>query len=178
MGKEERPLGLESAGAMNDWEQQLNALLPLFGHRNWIVVADSAYPAQSRPGIETIVAGGEQIDVVGKVWSAIAACSHVRANVYADKEIAFVAASDAPGIGEYRKHLDDMLKGARLSYAPHEEIIAKLDKAAEVFRILIIKTAMTIPYTSVFFELDCGYWSAEAEERLRWAVGAAQPDKK
>ena len=45
-----------------DWERQLSAaLLPLFGHRNWIVVADSAYPAQSKPGIETIVAGEDQI---------------------------------------------------------------------------------------------------------------------
>jgi hypothetical protein len=34
-----------------DWKQQLKDLLPLFGHRNWIVVADSAYPAQSRSGI-------------------------------------------------------------------------------------------------------------------------------
>ena len=25
-------------------------VLPLFGHRNWIVVADSAYPAQSQAG--------------------------------------------------------------------------------------------------------------------------------
>jgi hypothetical protein len=29
---------------------------------------------------------------------------------------------------------------------------------------------MLIPYTSVFFELDCGYWNAEAEERLREAI--------
>jgi len=26
---------------------------------------------------------------------------------------------------------------------------------------------MTIPYTSVFIRLDCKYWSAEAEKRLR-----------
>jgi hypothetical protein len=32
---------------------------------------------------------------------------------------------------------------------------------------------MTIPYTSVFFELDCGYWSAAAEQRLRKAMSAA-----
>src|ERR1039458_10655620 len=30
--------------------------------------------------------------------------------------------------------------------------------------MLLIKTDMTIPYTSVFFELDCGYWNAEAEQ--------------
>ncbi len=155
---------------MADWEQQLNRLLPLFGHRNWIVVADSAYPAQSKPGIETIVAVGDQIAVVSKVLEAIAECKHVRANVYADKEMAFVAESDAPGIAEYRRQLDGVLKGVRVSTLPHEEIIARLDEAARVFRVLVVKTAMTIPYTSVFFALDCGYWSAEAEERLRNAM--------
>jgi len=159
---------------MIDLEQQLNSILPLFGHRNWIVVADSAYPAQSKPGIETMVAGGDQIEVVRKVRDAIAACAHVGANVYADKELAFVDESDAPGMDEYRKQLEGALWGARLSYVPHEEIIGKLDRAALVFRILIIKTAMTIPYTSVFFELDCGYWSAEAEDRLRRAMKAAE----
>jgi len=33
--------------------------------------------------------------------------------------------------------------------------------------VLVIKTDMTIPYTSVFFELDCGYWDSDAEKRLR-----------
>ena len=50
----------------------------------------------------------------------------------------------------------------------HEQIIARLDESARLFRILIIKTAMTIPYTSIFFELECGYSSAETEERLRF----------
>lgn len=166
--------GQGDAHTMTDWEQQLQAILPLFGHRNWIVVADSAYPAQSKPGIETIVAGGDQMEAVRKVQKAIAACSHVRANVYADKELAFVAEADAPGVSEYRTQLDKALDGARLRYIPHEEIIGKLDQAAPVFRILIVKTAMTIPYTSVFFELDCGYWSADAEARLREAMKAAE----
>jgi hypothetical protein len=33
---------------------------------------------------------------------------------------------------------------------------------------------MTIPYTSVFFELDCGYWNAAAEQRLRKAILEAE----
>jgi hypothetical protein len=53
---------------------------------------------------------------------------------------------------------------------PHEQIIQKLDQSAQVFSILIVKTDMTIPYTTVFFELDCGYWNAGAEERLREAM--------
>jgi hypothetical protein len=39
---------------------------------------------------------------------------------------------------------------------------------------LIIKTPLTKPYTSVFFQLECGYWNAEAEERLREAIQAAE----
>jgi hypothetical protein len=146
-----------------EWERRLGDLLPLFGHRNWIVVADSAYPAQSRPGIETIVAGASQIEVVQKV---------LRANVYFDKELGFVNEDDAPGILKYRWQLEAVLVGSSAKQLAHEEIIARLDQSAEVFRVLIIKTDMAIPYTSVFFELDCGYWPASAEQRLRQAMSA------
>jgi D-ribose pyranose/furanose isomerase RbsD len=156
-----------------DWKTRLSAILPLFGHRNWIVVADSAYPAQSKPGIETIVSCAEQLPVVQHVLDAITSSGHIRANVYADKELAFVAESDAPGVEDYRRGLNVALHGARVNYIPHEQIIQKLDESAQVFRILLIKTDMTIPYTSVFFELDCGYWNAEAEQRLRQAMSAS-----
>jgi hypothetical protein len=156
-----------------DWERQLNLLLPLFGHRNWIVVADSAYPAQSRPGIETIVSGAGQIEVARKVLGAIAASKHVRANIYLDQELEFVAEQAAPGVSEYRTQLADLLKTANATTMPHEQIIARLDQTAQVFRVLIIKTELTIPYTSIFFELDCGYWSAEARQRLRQAMAAS-----
>ena len=47
---------------------------------------------------------------------------------------------------------------------PHEEIISRLDRVGELFRVLVIKTNMCIPYTSVFFELECGYWNAAGRE--------------
>jgi hypothetical protein len=134
------------------------------------VVADAAYPAQSKPGIETIVADADQIHVVQTVRDAISASRHIRANIYADRELGFVEEIDAPGVAEYRQQLDDALQGASVTCLPHEQILHKLDQSAQVFRILVIKTDMTIPYTSVFFELDCGYWNAEAEERLRQAI--------
>jgi L-fucose mutarotase/ribose pyranase (RbsD/FucU family) len=158
------------SSATPEWERRLNALLPLYGHRNWVVIADAAYPAQSKPGIETIVANAEQLEVVHIVLDAITALRHIRPNVYADKELGFVAEKDAPGVIEYRRQLDDLLYHSSVTYLPHEQIITRLDKSAEVFRILVIKTEMTIPYTSVFFELDCGYWNAEAEQRLRQAM--------
>ena len=159
--------------AAPDWKTQLSSILPLYGHRNWIVVADSAYPTQSKPGIETVVSGADKLDAVRHVFDAIAACAHVRANVYVDRELAFVSEEDAPGISDYRRHLEAVLHGAQVAKISHDRIIAKLDESAQVFNILIIKTEMTIPYTSVFFELDCGYWNADAEQRLRHAIAAS-----
>ena len=156
-----------------NWEHQLTTLLPLYGHRNWIVVADSAYPAQSKPGIETVVSGSGQLEVTRKVLDAVNATRHVRANVYLDQELAFVAEADAPGVTHYRTQLAEMLKGANKIPMPHEQIIAKLDQISQAFRVLIIKTDLTIPYTSAFFELGCAYWPADSEARMRKAMTAA-----
>ena len=166
-------MSASAASSQTDWKAKLSATLPAFGHRNWIVVADSAYPEQSNPGIETIVSGAEQIPVVKHVLDAITSSGHVRAKVYADKELAFVPEADAPGVDDYRRALHAALHGAHVEYIPHEQIIRQLEQAAQIFRILLIKTDMTIPYTSVFFELDCGYWNADAEERLREKIASA-----
>jgi len=159
-----------SDATSSPWERRLTELVPLYGHRNWIVVADAAYPAQSKPGIETIVSGQDQIPVVRKVLDAITAAKHIRANLYIDRELAYVAEDDAPGVEDYRRELNTVLHGAHAHQLPHEQIIHKLDQAAQLVRILIVKTEMTIPYTSVFFELDCGYWNVEAEDRLRQKI--------
>lgn len=158
------------------WEEQLGDLLPLLGHRNWIVVADAAYPAQSKAGIETAVLECGQMEAVGKVWAALEAQKHIRAQVYVDAELEHLTEKDARGVGLYRRRLSALLGAARKTL-PHEEIITKLDKAAKKFRVVILKTTMTIPYTSVFFELECGYWSADAEEALRARMTAAKKKK-
>ncbi|HUD13448.1 MAG TPA: RbsD/FucU domain-containing protein [Terracidiphilus sp.] len=162
------------ASVMNDWERQLRESLPLYGHRNWIVIADAAYPAQSKPAIETVLAPGNQIAVVRKALTAIRIYRHIRARVYTDKELRFLAESDAPGVTAYRQQLDALFQDFSRSEILHEQIIARLDQSARLFRILIIKTEMTIPYTSIFFELECGYSSAEAEERLRLAMQVSE----
>ncbi|MHC4280762.1 MAG: RbsD/FucU domain-containing protein [Planctomycetota bacterium] len=149
------------------WERKLSKELKLMGHRNWIVVADSAYPAQNRAGIETIVAGSTQLEAVKKVLTATDEAKHVQAKIYLDKELESVADADAPGIHIYREELKKLLTGREAVPIEHEELIARLDEAAKVFKVLIIKTDMIMPYTTVFFELDCGYWNADAEKRLR-----------
>jgi L-fucose mutarotase/ribose pyranase (RbsD/FucU family) len=153
-----------------EWKTVLDSKLRLFGHRNWIVIADAAYPAQSAPGITTILAAGEHVDVVRTVIEAIAAAKHLKTNIYADRELELVIEPDAPGIERLREKLTGVVRWSDVRSIPHEEIIRKLDEAARRFEVLILKTGLTIPYTSVFLELDCGYWSAEAEARLRRAV--------
>jgi L-fucose mutarotase/ribose pyranase (RbsD/FucU family) len=149
------------------WEKILDERLPLFGHRNWIVVADAAYPSQSSSGIETIVSGVSQQAAIKKVLARLRACKHVRPIVHVDSELTLVDEKDAPGVEIYRNWLKGALKGLSVTMTPHDEIISSLDRAARMFSILIIKSAMTIPYTSVFIELGCGYWDAASEARLR-----------
>ena len=49
----------------------------------------------------------------------------------------------------------------------HNEVFKKLDSESKLFKVLVIKTNETIPYTSVFIQLDCAYWDAGKEEVLR-----------
>jgi len=48
-----------------------------------------------------------------------------------------------------------------------------IDDAGKTFRVLFIKTNTTIPYTSVFLRLDCGYMTDEIESKIRDAIAAA-----
>jgi L-fucose mutarotase/ribose pyranase (RbsD/FucU family) len=152
------------------WKSVLQERLPLLGHRNWIVVADAAYPAQASPGVETIVTGADHLEVVAAVLEGISSCRHIRASAFLDLELQYVSERDAQGVEVIRRQLHAVLDDAPGEILPHEEIIAKLDAAGRMFRILLMKTKLAIPYTSVFLSLECGYWSDEAEARLRSAM--------
>jgi hypothetical protein len=154
------------------WQQWLAEQLPLLGHRNWIVVADSAYPWQTALGVKTVCTATDHLDVVKAVLQSISRANHVRPLVYTDAELPFLSEADAPGIDLYRQELQIALRKQSLQSLPHDQIIAKLDAAGRSFSILLFKTTLTLPYTSVFMELGCGYWSDEAEDRLRKAIAA------
>jgi len=156
--------------AADNWKEKLQKELPLLGHRNWIVVADSAYPLQTAPGIETIYVGADQLEVVQGVIAELAKTKHVKPTIYTDAEMKFVAEKNAPGIGAYRDALAKILANQPVQVLPHEKIIAKLDEAGKTFKVLLIKTTLTKPYTSVFFQLECGYWNADSEAELRKAM--------
>lgn len=155
-----------------NWKTEVENTIKLFGHRNWIVVADGAYPKQSNLAIKTITVDANQLEVVQFVNEVINKSTHVQANIFVDKEMAFVAEKDAKGIDKYRTELNKILDKKNLKTQLHEDIIKELDNSAKLFDVLIIKTNLTIPYTSVFFQLDCGYWNAEAENNLRTNLNA------
>lgn len=166
--------GVPPAPAGGNWKQILTERVPLYGHRNWIVIADSAYPAQSSPGIETIVSNDGQLDVLKEVLTKISASRHVRPVVFTDQELEFLDDKGAPGVSKYRKQLGALLGKRKVNALPHEQIISKLDEVSRTFNVLIIKTDIAIPYTSVFLQLNASYWSDEAEAKLRAAIRAGK----
>ena len=154
------------------WKQTLLERLPLYGHRNWIVIADSAYPDQSAPGIDTIVSNADHLQVLKEVLGALSSSRHVDPIIYTDRELKFLTDEDAPGIGKYREQLNEVLQGRTTQSLLHERIIAKLDEVSRTFRVLIIKTNLALPYTSVFLQLDFKYWGQDAEQKLRSRMAA------
>ncbi len=152
-----------------DWQQKVRDELPLLGHRNWIVIVDSAYPWQVSPGVETVETNAALPEVLESVLHTLSGARHVRANVFVDAELASVPEADAPGITAYRAQLRKALGSATATPLPHMELIGKLDEAGKTFHVLLLKTNLCLPYTSVFLQLDCAYWNADAEKRLRAA---------
>jgi hypothetical protein len=154
------------------WEEKLETALPLLGHRNWILIVDSAYPLQSAPGIETIETGAGQLEVVRHVLYALDRSIHVRPVISMDAELLFVPEDDAPGVSKYRAEIQDLLHNYPVESVPHERVIANVEEASQHFNILVLKTTLAVPYTSVFIRLDCKYWSGDAEQRLREKMAA------
>jgi hypothetical protein len=162
-----------AAAPPSDWRAALARSLPLLGHRNCIVVADAAYPWQASPGIETIATGAPHLEVLKAVLDAIERAPHVRAIALVDAELSFVDERHALGIDALRGGIAAALDGVETRALSHEDVIRALDEAGRTFRILLLKTTLTLPYTSVFLQLDCGYWSAEAEADLRARIAAS-----
>jgi hypothetical protein len=144
----------------------------LYGHRNWIVIADSAYPDQAAPGIDTVVAEADELEVAGFVFELLTHSRHVTPTVFRDQELDFLRDEDIPGIEAFRGQMEVLIGQRPTQVMPHEQIIGKLAQVSQNFRVLIIKTRMAMPYTSVFLQLDCAYWPPEAEKRLRERIAA------
>lgn len=167
--------GLQSPAQSHadDWQIRLKQQLPLLGHRNWILIVDSAYPLQTSPGIETIETGADQLAVTKAVLAAIDHSIHVRPVVYLDAELPYIPEKDYSEIGAYREGLKIALQSHPVRSLLHEQILGKIGEAGKTYKILVLKTTMTMPYTSVFLQLDCKYLDDAGEQTLRQAMKAS-----
>jgi D-ribose pyranose/furanose isomerase RbsD len=157
----------KSSGAKTSWKEQLNEELPLLGHRNWILVVDKAFPAQTASGIKVINTGESLQDVLQFTLQKIDRSLHVKPIIYTDKELEYLTPAMVSYIGEYKKQLQKTLNGVVPQTLLHDSVFVQIDKASKLFRVIVLKTEEIIPYSSVFLQLDCRYWSAEKEQQLR-----------
>ena len=155
------------------WQARLAEAVPLLGHRNWILVVDSAYPEQNSSGIETIETGASEGDVLREVLGEVDHSIHVRPVVFMDAELPFVPEQDAPGVSQARSELKSLLGERAVTQLPHEQLLEKVEDVSRSYKVLILKTNEAVPYTSVFLQLNCKYWSDDAEARLRAAMRKA-----
>ena len=148
--------------------------LPALGHRNWILIADAAYPEQCAPGIETFVTDADIVTVTQDVMGLLQASSHVRPEPILDQELLFLPDIELPTLVDTRAGIIQAIKPCQPEFIDHEQILKMLSESAKTYRILVIKTPCTIPYTSVFLRLECGYWTAEQEQNLRDRIALCQ----
>jgi hypothetical protein len=154
------------------WQSHLHDQLSLLGHRNWILVVDSAYPEQVGPGLETVETNADQLDVVRTVLTTMKSSIHVRPVIFLDAELPFISDQKAPGVAAYRTQLASVLHEYKVQSRLHQSLIDEVAKDAVKYHVLVLKTQLAVPYTSVFIHLDCKYWSEENERDLRSAMGS------
>src|ERR1700730_14857795 len=104
-------LAAAQTGTSTEWKAKVDHDLPLMGHRNWVLVVDSAYPLQTSSGVETVETGADELDVVKYVMAAIGNSIHVRPDIFMDAELPYVQEEDAPGTTAYRDAIAKLLDG-------------------------------------------------------------------
>lgn len=150
-----------------DWKTEFRKKLPLLGHRNWILVVDKAFPLQQSAGMEYIYAPEGMEAVLREVILGIKASDHIKPIIYRDSELEFVKPLVGAKADQLIQSTQAILKGTAVNTMLHDSVFKQLDREAGLFKVLVIKTNETVPYSSTFIKLDCGYWDAAKEAELR-----------
>jgi hypothetical protein len=153
-----------------DWKTQFNKQLPLLGHRNWILVVDKAFPQQNAPGIVIINTDEALLPVLQYTLSQVNQSTHVRPILFTDTELSYITEAQVPGIGKFKTELFGIIPKDQVQTLLHDSVFVKIAKASALFRVIVLKTDQVIPYSSVFLQLDCKYWSGENEKLLRESI--------
>ena len=160
-----------------DWKSSVSRQVNQLGNRNWIVIAEASFPAHNRPAFRQVTTNAEIPEVVDYVLNAIEQNQHVRPRVYLTRELRAVENDFAPGIDELRIQISESLHSHESTELDQQSLITLLESANQNFEVLVIRTPTALPYTSVFMELQPGYWDAESEERLRQRISRERMER-
>lgn len=159
--------GCASFGPQSPWQVAVDNQAAQLGYRNWIVIAEASFPAHSRPGVRQVAAPVEIPEAVDYVLHALEQTENVRPRVYLTRELRSVENDFAPGIDEMRRRIKDSLHGHEATELDQNSLLTLLEDANRSFDVLVIRTQSALPYSSVFMELQPGYWDESSESRLR-----------
>lgn len=151
----------------NAWRGAVDSQAAQLGYRNWIVIAEASFPAQSRPGVRQVVAPIEVPEALNYVLHALEKTEDLRPHVYVTRELRSMENDYAPGIDALRQQLKTALHGHETTELEQQSMLTLLADASRSFDVLVIRTQSALPYSSVFLELQPGYWDEASESRLR-----------
>lgn len=160
-------LGCVSTADNDAWKAQIQNEISAMGAQNWIIIAEPAYPAPSKSGVISLIVDRSTPEVTSAVLNAIESQGHVTPKIFVTRESSNLSESYAPGIKRYRNQLKTALGGRNSIELPNEALQLSVEDASNSFKTLVIKTQTALPYSSIYMELECGYWDGESETALR-----------
>jgi len=159
--------GCIDMGKKPSWQSAVERQSAQLGYRNWIVIAEASFPAQNRPGIRQVNAAVEIPEALDYVLQAMEQTENLRPQVFLTREVRSVDNDFAPGIDNLRKRIQTALHGHEATELDQQSLLTLLENANRSFDVLVIRTQTALPYSSVFLELQPGYWDADSEALLR-----------
>lgn len=160
-------LGCSTLHFHKSWKQEIHHEVNQLGTRNWIVIAEASFPNHNRPGVRLVSADAEIPEVIDYVIQSLESTQYVSPKVYLTQELEAVEEDFAPGIGILRQDIHTALHGHDANHLEQDSLLTLLESANETFDVLVIQTNTALPYSSVFFELEPGYWDSDSENHLR-----------
>ena len=159
--------GCANSPVRKPWMNTIRHELGHLGARNWVVIAEAAFPIQSLQGIKVIQLDADIPEVLDGLEDVIAENHYVKPRVYVAAELESVPDDYAPGVNAYKKSFKEALHGRETVSLDHQMLMRLLADTGKSYRVLVIKTRTAMPYSTVFVELGSGYWDAESEAALR-----------
>ena len=154
---------------------ELKREVSAMGYGNWIVIAESSFPVYSRRGVRTLLVDAEIPAVLDQVLTSLEYSDSVKPKFTTSTELAYLHNDRAPGIDQFRTELETALHGFPTRRMDYRALSLLLEDSSNKFAVLVLKTNTSLPYTSIFIELQSNYWDRENETELREKLKAAEP---